>query len=1124
MTHDSRRLSPVVVVAALGFALSVLGFNAVRSLEEVRSAAEFEREAMAQIAALERSIDADLEVVRGLAAFFASGVAIDRTQFTRFTAGALGQRPSIQALEWVPRVPASARAEFERSARAEGLPEFRISERTEDNRLVAAGEREEYFPVHYLVPLEGNERALGFDLGSDSIRLESLRDARDSGRMTASGRITLVQEAAQESGLIVFAPIYEKEQSLSTVGQRRTHLSGFALGVVRIGDMVRDALAGAAATPGHAIDLYLYDADAMPDEALLHIVSGRPREAPAPVLIEAAARESTHLAHTIDVAGRPWAVVARPSAAWVGAEIAWQPRVTLVGGFLFTALLVAYLLVGLNRTRAIERMVEVRTRELREANDKLTSQIADGQSTAAALNEKEEMYRSLVEGSIQGILVHRDWKPLFVNRAYARMLGYESPEEILAQESIADQHAPHERERMWHFQQARRAGELVPEQYEYEAVRKDGTIITLLNSARSVTWQGEPAVQRTVVDVTERQRAQEQFRLAVEAAPNAMVMVDESGEIVLVNAQTETLFGYEREALIGEPVEILVPERLRAHHPGARRDFFASPHARAMGTGGELYGVRRDGSEFPIEIGLNPIQSDHGMLVLSAIVDITERKKIDQMKNEFVSTVSHELRTPLTSIMGSLGLIQAGAMGEISEQARAMVDIAYKNSDRLVRLINDILDVEKIESGKLVFRVESLEIDQVIAEAIEANAGFAVQHAVTLRAVDSLPGHRVEGDRDRLNQVLTNLLSNAIKFSPQGAEVEVRLRRAGAGVRVEVSDRGPGIPEEFQPEIFEKFAQADGSDTRRIGGTGLGLSIAKAIVERLGGSIGFETEIGKGTTFHFELPHVRAPGASAAAQTAVGSGPRILVCEDDIDVGTLLAIILGREGYVVDVANSAGEAKKCLAENRYAAMTLDLRLPDQSGLALIKELRERPETRGVPVIVVSAVATENGDELAGDAVGVVDCLDKPIDQKRLLEGIRRVTQTSKDGPRILHVEDEEDVRQVVAALVGPLAKVVPARSLRDARALLEAERFDLVLLDLTLPDGSGESLLAHLEESNHGATPVMIFSAQEVTAEMADSVSANLVKSRTSNDSLVEKIRALIGNRASEGSTVGHAA
>ncbi|MCY1030067.1 PAS domain-containing sensor histidine kinase [Corallococcus sp. BB11-1] len=231
-----------------------------------------------------------------------------------------------------------------------------------------------------------------------------------------------------------------------------------------------------------------------------------------------------------------------------------------------------------------------------------------------------------------------------------------------------------------------------------------------------------------------------------------------------------------------------------------------------------------------------------------------ERQRVERMKNEFISTVSHELRTPLTSIRGSLGLLCGGIAGPLDSQVAQMVGIAHKNSERLLRLINDILDLEKMESGGLDLHLESTDVAPLLAQALQAHQGYAAEYGVHLDVEVHAPGARARVDEDRFNQVLANLLSNAIKFSPQGERVTLSLSREQGCLRVEVADHGPGIPEAFQARVFQKFAQADASDTRRRPGTGLGLSIAHGLVARMGGTLRFSTRAGEGTRFCFDLP------------------------------------------------------------------------------------------------------------------------------------------------------------------------------------------------------------------------------------------------------------------------------
>ena len=243
-------------------------------------------------------------------------------------------------------------------------------------------------------------------------------------------------------------------------------------------------------------------------------------------------------------------------------------------------------------------------------------------------------------------------------------------------------------------------------------------------------------------------------------------------------------------------------------------------------------------------------------LIYGVARDISERKRIEQMKTDFISIVSHELRTPLTSIRGALGLVAAGVAGELPEKARGLVDVAARNSDRLARLVNDILDVERIESGQMTFRLVPQDLRKLAEQAVEANQTYGQPHGVLLSLMEA-ERVLVSADEDRLQQVMGNLLSNAVKFSPRGAIVDVRVTARNGRALFRVTDRGPGIPPEFQAWIFEKFTQEDATPTRQHGGTGLGLSISKAIVERHGGRIWFETATGRGTTFFVELPEWR---------------------------------------------------------------------------------------------------------------------------------------------------------------------------------------------------------------------------------------------------------------------------
>jgi signal transduction histidine kinase len=371
--------------------------------------------------------------------------------------------------------------------------------------------------------------------------------------------------------------------------------------------------------------------------------------------------------------------------------------------------------------------------------------------------------------------------------------------------------------------------------------------------------------------------------------------------------------------------------------------------------------------------------------IIISVENITKRKDMERMKDEFVSTVSHELRTPLTSIRGSLGLVAGGVAGPLPQKAQELVDIAYKNSDRLILLINDILDMNKLEADQLELNMAPHDMGMLLREMVEANQGYADKYGVQLGLGPAAEAASVLVDQHRFQQVLSNLVSNAIKFSPRGATVEAGYVIDGTRVRLYVRDHGPGIPRQFQSRIFEKFAQADSSDARAQGGTGLGLSIAKGLCERMGGWMSFETEEGRGTTFFIELPIYHA------------------------------------------------------AEN------------------------------------------------VSDEDPLVDQLKKSV----------------------LHVEDDPDFYRVIRSGLEPAVVVRNARTLRDADVMIDRRDFDLIILDLRLPDGSGLSLLEHIKHKDK--CPIVVISAYDIPDDIKPLAAACLVKARTPESEMIEIIMTLLG-------------
>ena len=800
--------------------------------------------------------------------------------------------------------------------------------------------------------------------------------------------------------------------------------------------------------------------------------------------------------------------------------------------------------------------------------------VSDLKQAESAMLQSEARLRAIVDTAVDGIVVINERGIIeSVNPAVTRIFGYR-PDQLLGQNVkilMPDPyHSEHDQYLLNYLSTGQR--KVIGVGREVLGLRSDNTISPLELAVSEMLVDGTRKFTGIVRDVTARKQAEAQFQQVVVSAPNGMLMINPQGTITMVNKQVETMFGYTRDEMLGQPVEMLIPERFRPDHPTHRAGYFAAPTSRVMGAGRELFGLHKNGTEFPVELGLNPIDTPTGKLALASIVDITLRKRADtalsqasqdlewknwelseardqavqagQAKTDFLATMSHEIRTPMNGVIGMTTLLLDT---ELNLEQRGYLETLKHSGESLLRIINDILDYSKIEAGK--FSIEQIPFDlrMTIEDTLDLLAPTAQARQLELVGlIDAQTPRTVIGDPGRIRQIVTNLVGNAIKFTEKG-EVLVQVLRSdehsgSVTLRFEIIDTGIGLTPEAQSKMFQAFTQADSSTARKYGGTGLGLSICKRLVELMGGSIELQSMPGMGTCISFtvKLATQKEGEAPVAPPLSVKtlSGYRVCLVDDNATNRSLLQYHVSawnmQHKSAVDGPSALALLQRAAEEGTpFDIAIVDVHMPEMSGLELCRLIKDDPAISKTHVILLTA-SGQRGDSILAKEVGAAAYLTKPIRERHLADCLRLalgreggeedkeplITRhslsetTAHTIQRVLVVDDNPINQRVAVKMLEKLGcRVDLAGTGMEALAAICRHPYPLVFMDCQMPelDGFETTRLIRSQEPPGAHLPIIAMTANAMAGDREACLSAGM-DDFISKPIIVEELRAKVAH------------
>ncbi len=969
-------------------------------------------------------------VLRGLAGLFVAGDDVSLAEWTQAA-------DQLQVQDLYPGIQAVALSRYVQADEVPGLLERIVASGRHDFRVYPSGERDDYLITDFIHPFGWrNRRVQGFDMLSEAVRRDAILAARNMGMPMLTGPLRLKQETEEnaQTGVLLYLPLYRPGEPVTTLEERQSAFAGTLHGAFRLTDLME----GVLGSRSRLFQLQLFDA-ADPEAPLL---VGR-----APVSTDA----MYHRVRNLYVYGRSWQleVASTPEYEAILARVgrAFNLATALTAALLFSLLVGGYLFL---RERALH----------------------SSQQLGARLQEREARFRHLIEQlPVATLLCNSQGRIELANQSAATLLG--SAAGLLAGERL-NRYVPGAVEDPSREQQP------VDNQQETSALREDGRVIPVSLSLTSFNRDDGIYHLLNLVDLQPRKRDEERFRNVVEASPNAFLLLDHKGRIVMINRQTELLFGYDRQELVGQPVEILIPESMHKAYLQVRHRFMQEPESLRLGDNRELFGCHRDGHLVPVEVGLSPLLSGEELLVQAVVTDITHRKTAERRlrdqadelmvanryKSEFLANMSHELRTPLNSILILGDQLRQNAAKNLTEKQVRHADIIFRSGQDLLQLINDVLDLARIESGHMQIRQEPLDLADLLAELTGVLAPMAEQKNLILSTqIDADVPALVISDRQRLQQILHNLITNALKFTQKGSVVvhaSYKVTTAGEVLRLQVRDTGIGIAEDQHERIFMAFQQIDGSTSRQYGGTGLGLAIARQLTEVLGGEIRLESSQGCGACFIVDLPVGQVPASDSRTITSApvrGGGASVLIIAEDVELTSDIREVGLAHGFSSLSCMTGKDGLAALERNRFVAVILDILLPDISGWQVHRMLRANGRHQGMPVYLMSSVA-QPPDWNDADSRWLL----KPVAQAELERLFLELALQEVNPARLLLVETDGQRRRLLRNHFEDLGyRVIECRRSEEARQAYAEHAFVVLIIDFDLPDENGLDLLEALD-------------------------------------------------------------